>query len=203
LSTKLTQRLNGILPKIISPDFLSGAGIGNEIPFYIFDYPAEEELSVRKHIHFLHHALAQEAPNLKFRHVNCLDLLTDYLESRGYLERSLAMESRKGTVETIKAIKGMASAEKLADFFKSQVLKDNPDLVFLSGLGSAFPVVRTHELLNNLHRHMRSIPLILFYPGVYNQKTLLLFGNNRLSSEVNKIKPADKSAYYRAFRLIE
>lgn len=203
MNTKLTQRLNGILPKIISPDFLSGAGLGNEIPFHIFDYPAEEELAVRKHINFLHNAIAQEAPDLKFRHVNCLDLLTDYLESRGYLERALAMESRKGTVETLKAIKGMANAEKIADFFESRVLKHRPDLVFLSGLGSAFPVVRTHELLNNLHRHIGSIPLILFYPGIYNQKTLLLFGYNRPSSEVNKIKPADKSAYYRAFRLIE
>ena len=33
----LTERLNQILPKITSEDFLTGGGIGNEIAFYIFD----------------------------------------------------------------------------------------------------------------------------------------------------------------------
>ena len=203
MSTKLTQRLNGILPKIISSDFLTREGVENQIPFYIFDYPAEEELAVRKHINFLHSAIAQEAPGLKFRHVNCLDMLTDYLESRGYFDKALEMERVQGTVKTIEAIKGMANAEKLADFFNTQVLRDKPELVLLSGIGSGFPVIRAHELLNNLHRHMTSTRLILFYPGVYDQKTLLLFGNKSLSNVVNKGKPSEKAAYYRAFRLIE
>jgi hypothetical protein len=38
MSDRLTERLNAILPKITSPEFLSGSGIGNEIAFYIFDY---------------------------------------------------------------------------------------------------------------------------------------------------------------------
>ena len=38
MSDSLNERLNRILPRIISDDFLSGRGIGNEIAFYIFDY---------------------------------------------------------------------------------------------------------------------------------------------------------------------
>lgn len=37
--TSLTERLNQILPRVVSDDFLSGSGIGNEIAFYVFDYP--------------------------------------------------------------------------------------------------------------------------------------------------------------------
>ena len=47
MSGTLDERLNKILPRIISDEFLSGSGIGNEIAFYIFDYPPEDELSVR------------------------------------------------------------------------------------------------------------------------------------------------------------
>lgn len=41
MSDPLTDRLNKILPRVTSDDFLGGAGIGNEIPFYIFDHPPE------------------------------------------------------------------------------------------------------------------------------------------------------------------
>ena len=33
------ERLNQILPKIASDDFLNSKGLGNEIGFWIFDYP--------------------------------------------------------------------------------------------------------------------------------------------------------------------
>jgi hypothetical protein len=42
MSNVLNERLNRILPKVISDDFLNASGIGNEIAFYIFDYPPEE-----------------------------------------------------------------------------------------------------------------------------------------------------------------
>ena len=50
MSDPLNERLNKILPRVISDDFLSGSGIGNEIAFYIFDYPPEDELRVRREI---------------------------------------------------------------------------------------------------------------------------------------------------------
>jgi hypothetical protein len=64
------------------------------------------------------------------------------------------------------------------------------DLVLVSGVGSVWPLMRTHSLLNNLHPIMGRTPLVMFYPGKYDQKTLRLFG---------KIKSDN---YYRAFRLI-
>ena len=55
----LTERLNKILPKITSKDFLKGKGLGNEIAFYIFDYPPENELKIREHIQFLKQRIRQ------------------------------------------------------------------------------------------------------------------------------------------------
>ena len=43
MSDRLTERLNRILPKLISEELLSGSGLGNEIGFYVFDYPAEDD----------------------------------------------------------------------------------------------------------------------------------------------------------------
>ena len=51
MTKSLNERLNEILNIITTDDFLNGSGIGNEIAFYIFDYPPEEELRVREHLH--------------------------------------------------------------------------------------------------------------------------------------------------------
>jgi hypothetical protein len=47
MSDYLKERLNAILPRIVDDEFLGSSGIGNEVAFYIFDYPPEHELHVR------------------------------------------------------------------------------------------------------------------------------------------------------------
>ena len=68
-----TERLNAILPRISSDEFLTSSGIGNEIAFYIFDYPPEEELQVRDHIRFLLEQLPKLKPALRVKHINLFD----------------------------------------------------------------------------------------------------------------------------------
>ena len=59
MKSDFNERLDKILGRVTADDFLHGKGLGNEIPFYAFDYPPERELEVRDHITFL---LAQ-SPN--------------------------------------------------------------------------------------------------------------------------------------------
>ena len=47
MAQALKDRLNQIIPKLEDRAFLANEGIGNEIGFYIFDYPPEDELAVR------------------------------------------------------------------------------------------------------------------------------------------------------------
>src|SRR5437868_10790723 len=92
----LTDRLNKILPKLVSDDFLSGSGIGNEIAFYIFDYPPEDELRVRDHVRFLLEHIPMQRPGLRVKHVNLFDFVLDYLKSRNLLEKAVKMQREKG-----------------------------------------------------------------------------------------------------------
>ena len=64
-------------------------------------------------------------------------------------------------------------------------------------------MMRTSSLLSNLHRVMGGTPLVLFYPGRYDQMTLKLFGKLGLSASYEGAGKARKSEhYYRAFRLV-
>jgi hypothetical protein len=203
MSDRLTERLNAILPKITSPEFVSGVNLSGEIPFYVFDYPAEDELRIREHLAFLIDKLPKQAPDLKVVHVNLFDFLIDYIKGRGYFEKSLEKERTLGSAKAVKSIKSIASAEKLADHFYNEVVSGQPDLVLVSGVGSSYPIIRTHELLNNLHKHMGLTPLVMFYPGVYDKVTLKLFGKASLAFDSSSTDRKRKARYYRAFRLIE
>jgi hypothetical protein len=186
----LTERLNKILPRIISDDFLKGRGIGNEIAFYIFDYPPEDELRVREHIHFLLDHIPKQRPELRVKHINLFDFILDYLKSRNLLERALKMQREKGDEALKEALKGPLHENKLATIFVEVAQPQQNDLVLLSGVGSVWPLLRSHTLLNNLHPIMGNTPLVMFYPGRYDGQSLRLFG---------KLK---NDNYYRAFKLI-
>ena len=91
---------------------------------------------------------------------------------------------------------------KIAKRFGEIAKPEEHDLVFISGVGSAYPLLRSHTLLNNLHSIMGKTPLVMFYPGSYDQKTLRLFGKSGLVGGTHEDRK--KSAnYYRAFRLID
>jgi hypothetical protein len=186
----LTQRLNGILPAITTQKFLSGKGLGNEIPFYIFDYPPEDEIHVREHIQFLLEHIPKHRPGLRVKHINLFDLVVDYLKQRNLLERSFKMQIEKGNEALAKALSGPLNPEKLIQLFAESAQPQDHDLLIVSGVGSVWPLVRSHILLNNLQPVMGKTPLLMFYPGRYDGQNLRLFG---------KVKSAP---YYRAFRLI-
>ncbi len=191
MSYQLDQRLNMILPKIKDPNFLSGKGVGNDIAFYIFDYAPEFEPRVREHIKFIMAQLEKNKNGSKVMHINLFQLLIDHLQQRKLLDRSITMQQSKGDDVVMKALTGPLAADKLSKLIAETVTTSEAKILFLSGVGSAWPLVRTHRLLNNLHALIEGVPLVLFYPGEYDGQYLRLFN---LIQEKN---------YYRAFRLVE
>jgi hypothetical protein len=203
MSDPLTDRLNKILPRLVSDDLLSGSGIGNEIAFYIFDYPPEDELRVREHIRFLLDHIPKQKPGLRVKHVNLFDFVLDHLKARNFLDKALTMQREKGDEALKKALTGPLHPEKLAPLFAQVARPAEHDLVLVSGVGSVYPLLRTSSLLSNLQGIIGGTPLVLFYPGKYDQMTLKLFGKLSLSATYEGAGKTRKSEhYYRAFRLV-
>jgi hypothetical protein len=187
LNIALIERLNEINPKLESREFLSNAGLGNELAFYIFDYPAEEELEVRRFLSLCLEHLRRK--KIKVAHVNLFELVIEYLKKRRLLDPAFSIQRKNGDTELLKALRGPLNEERLANTFVETANPLDHELVILSGIGSAWPLVRSHTLLSALQPHMNKTPLVVFYPGKYDGQYLSLFG--RLERR-----------YYRAFRLI-
>ena len=190
MSNTLNERLNKILRRVISDEFLSGGGIGNEIAFYIFDYPPEDELRVRDYLRTLLDHIPKQKHGLRVKHIDLFDFVMDYLKSRKLLDKAIQMQRDKGDKALKKALAGPLHESKLSTFFAEVAKPEQHDLVIVSGVGSVWPLLRSHTLLNNLQPVMGKTPLVMFYPGRYDGQSLRLFG---------KIK---SNNYYRAFKLV-
>jgi len=187
----LEQRLNQIIPRISSRDFLDSKGLGNEIGFWIFDYPPDREIEIRDFLTgTVLPALPKQVPSIRAGTVNLLKLVSDLLEERNLLEKAMQMQQSKGDESTLAALRSVLKEDKLAQKIATQFDISKLDILILTGVGSVYPMLRTHTLLSALHPVMGNTPLLMFFPGKYDGHSLRLF--NTLAED----------HYYRAFRLI-
>lgn len=191
MTLSLEERLNQILPRITSRDFLDSKGLGNEIGFWVFDYPPERELDVRSFVAgTVLPALAKQSPPIQVATVNLLQLVTDLLEERKLLDKTLEMQKIKGDDSTLAALRSVLKEDKLAQKIAKEHDIANLGVLILTGVGAVYPMLRTHTLLSALHPIMGNTPLLMFFPGRYDGHSLRLF--NTLAED----------HYYRAFRLV-
>jgi hypothetical protein len=189
--------------RIVShPRFLSRQGLGNEVPFFIDTYNAEDEYEVIRQITSLHHRLRNG--NIPTVLLPMYDIVLEVLHSAGRLEKLFEYE------KTVPRMPGngsnrtfLSEMEKFADPGRGKPLQQviarrleaQPDhkLVLMYQLGTVFPYLRTHTLLSNLHSVITEVPLVVFFPGYY------------VSSEQDgyyfSLFGLFRGEYYRAFQL--
>ena len=186
------KRLDEILPIIKSKQFKENKGLGNELGYYIFDYEPKYELLVRNHIEDLKEKVNKENSDINIKEFDLYKIIIETIEEKGYLEELFKKEEKNGTKNIIKPIKTTLrftqNNDLIIDYFRKNV--EEKDIVFITGVGKVWPIIRTHTILNNL-QPVVNVPVIMFFPGNYSGLELHLF---------NKIEDEN---YYRAFRLVE
>ena len=135
-------------------------------------------------------ALAKQVPPLKVAAIDLLQLVIGLLEERKLLDKVMVMQASKGNDSTLAALRPVLKEDKLAQKMANQFDIPSLDLMVLTGVGSVYPMLRTHTLLSALHPIMGNTPLLMFFPGRYDGHSLRLF--NTLAED----------HYYRAFRLV-
>ena len=191
MTTLFEERLNQILPRLISPDVLSNQGASGEIGFWIFDYPPEEEMAMRAWLaDVIEPGLRKQVPAVRFQTVDLFQLVVDLLDERKLFDKVCEMQANKGDAAVLASLRSVLKEDRLAARMTEKLDVTQLDLLIVKGVGAVYPLLRTHTLLSALHPHMRNTPLLMLYPGTYNGQSLSLF--NTLSDD----------NYYRAFRLV-
>lgn len=186
-------RIDELKEKLLDPKILTNQGLGNEVGFYIFDYEPEDELIVRNSLPSVKKYVERESHEVKIQVFDLYDIVIDFFENKGYMDKNFKLEEKRGTYSLFDTMQKALRLATNHDFIV-QYIRDNMDedaLIFLTGVGKVFPIVRSHSVLNNLQTVVEKKPLILFYPGKYEDGQLKLF---TLFKDDN---------YYRAFKIIE
>ena len=181
-----SERLNRIKDEISKPEFLKNKGLGNEVGYYIFDYAPERELEVREHIK----VLKKQIPNII--EFDLYEIVMNFLKENGYLEDAFAMEEDgfENLISELQPTLGLTEdgeSNKIIDYIVSNTPENS--IIFVTGVGKVYPLVRSHTVLNNLHQKLYKVPVIMFFPGEYTGQKLKLFG------------AVTDDNYYRAFPL--
>ena len=191
MTTRFEERLNQILPRLVSPDVLSNQGAGGEIGFWIFDYPPEEEMAMRAWLaDVIEPGLRKQVPAVRFQTVDLFQLVVDLLDERKLFDKVCEMQANKGDAAVLASLRSVLKEDRLAARMTEKLDVTQLDLLIVKGVGAVYPLLRTHTLLSALHPHLNHTPLLMFFPGRYDGYSLRLF--NKLSED----------HYYRAFRLV-
>jgi len=196
VSLQLTrkERAEHLYRVITSERFLTKQGLGNEVPFFICPFPAEEGLTMIEDrldlVERIGHA------GVTALDLSLYDISLGLLEERGILEDVLAAEPDMEKSELRELLQGVLDVhEHLIPKIAEAIAAQPHDVIFLSGVGEVYPYIRSHNVLNNLQSTAKDKPTVLFFPGSYTHSTatggsLDLFG----------LLHDDK--YYRAFNIL-
>lgn len=189
----MQNRFQHLFDVISGERFLEKQGLGNEVPFFICPYKAEEAVVMDRLQQKLVNRLEQSG--VKVLGVNLYDMSIDILKREEDFEWILENEEKTSKEKLKEELQSLLDVQDVLIPEFASLIQNNPhDVLFISGVGEVFPYIRSHNILNNLQSTAKEKPTLMFFPGEYTQSiesgaSLDLFG--RLHDD----------KYYRAFNI--
>ncbi|MFB7215889.1 DUF1788 domain-containing protein [Streptomyces sp. NPDC056255] len=193
--TELSNQEEHLFQVLSGKRFLQMEGLSNEVPFFIYPYDPEDALVVVGAKKRIKNRLANKG--IEVREINLYDLSVEMLKERGVWDRLLALEPEQEKADFRELLQGMLDPQDhISPAIRAKLGEGDFDIFFLTGIGEVFPYIRSHNVLNNLQSVVTGKPMLLFFPGRYEQSdtlgsSLVLFG--RLKDD----------QYYRAKNILE
>ncbi|MFD2936150.1 DUF1788 domain-containing protein [Spirosoma flavum] len=187
-TSSLTDQFEHLFTIIRSKGFLRKEALGGEIGFFIHAYEPSQQADVERATQQLISRLGQQGVSVV--EINLYDICIGILGEEDRLTRIIDREPTMPKDKLLRVVQSSLSIEgRLIPAIEAKLAQIPHQVVFLTGVSQVFPFIRSHTVLNNLQRVITTPPLVIFFPGQYNGRSLELFG---LLHDDN---------YYRAFNL--
>ena len=188
-----------VLAVLSSDRFLRMEGLGNEVPFFIWPYPPEQELEVQSANSRIVDRL-RTTRGLSVLVVDLFELAVELLEGRGgnMLERLEQIEPTRSRSAFRRDLQRMLDPEQhIVPAIERRIEAEaGVDLLVLTGIGRVFPFIRSHNVLNNLQVAVPAFPVLRLFPGEYSQTA-------SLGSSLVLFNLLTDDQYYRAKNILE
>ena len=183
----IKQELDRIKDRISDPNFLANKGLSNEVGIHVFCYDPKDEIVVQDYIRRL-----KAETNTPYRIIECdlYEIFLSLLEDKRILRSVPGLEDKRGKDYLSIQLQKIATPEMLLAKMNYSPHVKGQDVLFMTGIGKIHPFMRSHKMLDSMQHLFEDIPIVMFYPGSFNEQTLNLF-NEFLDGH-----------YYRAFNLL-
>jgi len=189
----IPERFQHLLTLISSERFLKRQGLGNEVPFFICPFKAEEAVEIGRMQKQLINRLDQNG--VRIVEINLYDISIEMLRRRGIWDQVLQMESEVEKEQIKELLQGVLDPEThLIPEIAARMQLSEFEVMFITGVGEVFPYIRSHNVLNNLQSTAKDKPTVMFFPGAYTHSL-----ENGASLDLFSRLHDDK--YYRAFNI--
>jgi len=189
MKERLHQRLNKILDRVHVDDFLHGKGLGNEIPFFAFDYSPGSGVGGTEHIAFPSRKIPKRA-RAAVRPQSTVRPHHPPLKDRGFYDKALDLQKRKGrrgpAQRPLAAPLDAGSCQRLRRRGQARAAGSR------ARSGSAAPTAAAHpQPAQQPPSPHGQHPAGVVYPGVYDGQVPAA------------LRHLGDKPYYRAFRLVD
>ena len=187
--TERTRNKFAHINKVVTTEsFLKMDALGGEIPFWIAPYEIEAEDQVQTEITNLSKRLKNDG--VKPLVINLFELSCEIIDEHIGLDKMFTVEKKKNKEKFKRAIQSTINVhERLIPAIVDKIKAESPQLLFITGVASVYPFIRSHTILNNLQSAVKEISTIMFFSGAYSGQSLNLFGQLKDDN------------YYRAFNI--
>ncbi|MCH7410180.1 DUF1788 domain-containing protein [Belliella sp. DSM 111904] len=172
---QIHHKFSHIFQVVSSESFLKMDALGGEIPFWIAPFEVSATNLVEIEIKNLQKKLL--AKGIKPLVVDLFELSVQILDDHVGLDDVFFIEEDSDKDYFKETLQSMLNIHER--FIPKMIeLKNSkkPQVFMIKGVGSVYPFIRSHNILNNIQVAMNDIPTLMFFPGVYNGKSLNLFG---------------------------
>ncbi len=169
--SNINKRLDELKVEIQNPEFLAGKGLSNEVNIRIFCYKPEDEMNVRQ---FIEKLVVDQSLNCHLIEKNLYEVFLSICDDKRITDRIANMEVKKGKDFLLQKLQQVATNKEFVKRMQYQP-HELGDVLLLTGVGSVFPFMRVHSLLEALQPEFSDVPILVMYPGEYNGRNLRLF----------------------------
>jgi len=161
--------------------FRNKEGLIGEDPYFIYPYDPRDALEIAASKKRIKTKLAQKG--IAVLEVNLYDLVVEVLKDRGVWDDLIELEPTISKDDFREGLRSMLDpGDDLAPAIRAKLAAQPFDIFFLTGIGEVFPFIRSHSVLNNLQTVAGDKPMLMFFPGSYEQSktmgsSLVLFGS--------------------------
>ncbi len=177
--------------KLSSPAFQDTAQGDMFYNFFVFQYDAREEHSMRSQIQEFRDNLIRPTAYVDVLTLDLFDEFCQFLDQQRFgnqhpsLKKFLLELEQKDAAAVAKILELQANSQQFYEYIHKRILEHiskqddlNRPYIFVYGIGDIFPYLRTNTFLTNYERYNETgkYKLIVFYPGKCLGNTYSLFG---------------------------